>query len=203
MMQIFTIGHSTHPLATFLGLLEQHAVTVVADVRSAPYSRFNPQFNKDELTIGLKAHGIKYVFMGDALGARSKQASDYVHGQVRYERLARSEQFQRGIERVMRGAESHRIALMCAEKEPLECHRTLLVARALREKGAEVTHILDDNSLETHEHAMGRLLEMTGVPSSDLFRSHDELISEAVARQERKIAYVDENAAAESQDNRL
>jgi uncharacterized protein (DUF488 family) len=194
---VFTIGHSTHPLDEFMALLKQHAVTALADVRSAPFSRFNPQFNKDALARDLKANGIKYVFLGRELGARSDDPSCYQNGRVQYGRLARTELFRQGIERVMKGAGEHRIALMCAEKEPLECHRTLLVARALDEQGVEVTHILGDGRLESHRAAMDRLLDVTGLPHEDLFRSRAELIAEALARQEDKVAYVDETVAAE------
>lgn len=196
----FTIGHSTHPVEVFVSLLKQHAVTALADVRSAPFSRFNPQFNKDALARELKTHGIKYVFLGRELGARSEDPSCYENGRVQYGRLARTELFSQGIERVMKGAGEHRIALMCAEKEPLECHRTLLVARALDEQGVEVVHILGDGRLESHRAAMERLLDVTGLPHEDLFRSRAELVAEALARQEERVAYVDEKVAAEAEE---
>lgn len=195
---VLTIGHSTQPIDAFLELLRKHGVTAVADVRSAPYSRFNPQFNKDALERSLKAVGIKYVFLGRELGARSDDRSSYENGQVRYARLARTDLFQEGVERVIRGTEEHRIALMCAEKEPLECHRTLLVARALDDRGVEVAHILGDGRLEPHREAMERLLDVTGLPRGDMFRSREELIALALARQEEKVAYVDEMLAAEA-----
>ena len=197
-LTVYTIGHSKHTLDEFAGLLKQHGVTALADVRSAPFSRFNPQFNKDALARELKTRGIKYVFLGRELGARSDDRSCYENGRVQYSRLARTDLFQQGLERVRRGAEEHRIALMCAEKEPLECHRTLLVARALDEQGAEVMHILADGGLESHREAMERLLEVTGLPREDLFRSRAELIAEALKRQEDKVAYVDEKLAAEA-----
>lgn len=196
---VFTIGHSTHPLEAFVSLLRQHAVTALADVRSAPFSRFNPQFNKDALAHDLKACGIKYVFLGRELGARSEDPSCYENGRVQYGRLARTELFKQGIERVMKGAGEHRIALMCAEKDPLECHRTLLVARALGEQGVEVVHILGDGRLESHRAAMERLLDVTKLPNEDLFRSRADLIAEALARQEEKVAYVDKKLAAEAE----
>ena len=196
---VFTIGHSTHPLDAFVALLNQHAVTALADVRSAPFSRFNPQFNKNALARELKAHGIKYVFLGRELGARSDDPSCYENGRVQYGRLARTELFKQGIERVMKGSGEHCVVLMCAEKEPLECHRTLLVARALDEQGVEVTHILGDGRLESHRAAMERLLDVTRLPHEDFFRSRAELIAEALARQEDKVAYVDETVAAEAQ----
>jgi uncharacterized protein (DUF488 family) len=195
---VFTIGHSTHTIEAFVALLKQHGVTALADVRSAPYSRFNPQFNKDALERSLKAEGIKYVFLGRELGARSDDRSCYENGRVQYGRLARTDLFRHGIERVIRGAEEHRVALMCAEKEPLDCHRTLLVARVLDEQGVGVAHILGDGQLEAHRDAMERLLDVTGLPRDDLFRSREELIAQALARQEERVAYVDEKQAAEA-----
>lgn len=193
---VLTIGHSTHSIDAFIALLRQYGVTALTDVRSAPFSRFNPQFNKETLVRSLKAHGIKYVFLGRELGARSNDRSCYENGRVQYARLARTESFHSGLDRVMRGAHEHRIALMCAEKEPLECHRTILVARALVEHGVPVDHILADGRLETHGDAMVRLLAIVGLPHEDLFRSRQELIAQAVALQEERIAYVDQKLAA-------
>jgi len=144
----------------------------------------------------LKANGIRYVFLGRELGARSEDRSCYDNGRVQYARLAQTPLFQSGLDRVLEGAARFHVALMCAEKEPLECHRTLLVARALVERGKPVLHIHADGHLETHEAAMERLLSVTGVPKEDLFRSKEELLFEALARQEQSIAYVDERQAA-------
>ena len=195
---ILTIGHSTHTLDAFVDLLRRHGVDALADVRSAPYSRFNPQFNREALASALQTHGIRYVFLGRELGARSEDPSCYEHGRVQYGRLARTDLFQEGIERLLRGAREYRVALMCAEKEPLECHRTLLVARELTERGVVVQHILADGQIEPHEAAMERLLDLGGVPHADLFRSRSELVSEALARQEERIAFVDEKLAGEA-----
>jgi uncharacterized protein (DUF488 family) len=195
---ILTIGHSTHSLERFIALLKRHGVTAVADVRSAPYSRFNPHFNKAELERSLKAEGIRYVFLGRELGARSDDPSCYEKGRVQYARLARTDAFRQGMDRLRRGAGDHRIACLCAEKEPLECHRTLLVARALDAEGVAVAHIHANGSLEPHAAAMDRLLDLTGVPRDDLFRSRAELVAEALARQEEQVAYVDAKLAAEA-----
>jgi uncharacterized protein (DUF488 family) len=193
---VFTIGHSTHSIQTFVTLLKQHGVTAVADVRSTPFSRFSPHFNKDALACDLKAHGIKYVFLGRELGARSDDPACYENGRVQYGRLARTELFKQGVARVLKGAGEYRIALMCAEREPLECHRTLLVARALDEQGVEVVHILGDGRSESHHATMERLLDVAGLQHEDLFRSRAELIREALTRQEAKVAYVNERLAA-------
>lgn len=195
---VFTIGHSIHSLEAFVALLTQHDVTALVDVRSVPFSRFNPQFNKDSLERDLKAQGIKYVFLGRELGARSDDPACYEKGRVQYARIAQTAVFQNGLDRVMDGATRYRLALMCAEKDPLECHRTLLVARALVERGVCVDHILADGRLESHDAALTRLLALVGLPEQDLFRGRQQLIDEAMARQEERIAFVDEKLAAEA-----
>lgn len=145
---ILTIGHSDHSLEQFLRLLEMHTVTAVADVRSSPYSRLHPAFNKEPLQEALAAKGIAYVFLGQELGVRSRDPSCYEGGKVQYRKLAQTELFRSGLERVMNGARSHRIALLCAEREPLACHRSLLVARELEAIGAAIEHIHPDGRLE-------------------------------------------------------
>jgi len=192
MNSIFTIGHSTHSAEAFLALLRQHEVEALADVRSSPFSRFNPQFNRLPLEQYLKANGIHYVFLGKELGARSDDRSCYDHGRVQYSRLAQTALFQSGLDRVLQGSAKYRVALMCAEKEPLECHRTLLVAKALAARSQKVLHIHADGRLETHEAALERLLTLTGVPDEDMFLTREELLSKALARQEELVAYVDE-----------
>ena len=186
---VLTIGHSNHSLETFVALLQQHGVSALADVRSAPYSRFNPQFNRRALEDSLKTIGMRYVFLGRALGGRPDDPSCYENGRVRYDLLARTPLFREGLERVVEGAGRERIALMCAEKEPLDCHRTILVGRSLAERGVAVAHILADGSLEPHDETMGRLLDSMGLPRGDLLQSREQLIEEALAHRERRIAY--------------
>jgi uncharacterized protein (DUF488 family) len=188
--KIFTIGHSTSSIDVFIGLLERSGVTAIADVRSVPYSRFNPQFDRDILDEALKAFRIRYAFLGRELGARSDDPSCYHNGRVQYARLAQTALFSSGLQRLRRGAESHAIAIMCAEKEPLDCHRTLLVGCALVAQGVNVIHLLADGIQEEHSATMRRLLRRMGLPERDLFRSTEELINVARAMQEERIAYV-------------
>jgi uncharacterized protein (DUF488 family) len=160
---IYTIGHSNHPAQRFVELLRQHDIGAVADVRSMPFSRFNPQFNREKLACALREAGIHYVFLGQELGARTKDPALLDEdGQVSYLKLARSQAFRRGLERVMAGMREHRIALMCAERDPLQCHRTLLISPELERAGVPVTHILPDGALETHAHLTERLLKSRG-----------------------------------------
>ncbi|MDX8055426.1 DUF488 domain-containing protein [Lentzea sp. BCCO 10_0798] len=188
--KFLTVGHSTHDGETFARLLLGHGVTAVADVRSTPFSRFTPQFNRRALARDLPPRGISYVFLGDELGARPSDPGCYVDGKVQYARLAATEQFTRGIQRLARGATSERIAIMCAEGEPLDCHRTVLVSRVLVEGGAAVQHLHGDGSLESHADAMLRLMGKFGLADDDLFRTHDERLNEALKRQEERIAHV-------------
>jgi uncharacterized protein (DUF488 family) len=196
MNSVFTIGHSRHSTEAFVTLLRQHTITSVADVRSSPYSRFNPQFNKETIESDLKENGIKYVFLGRELGGRSDDPTCYENGRVKYSRLAQTELFGGGLDRLIRGADDYRIALMCAEKDPLQCHRTLLVARALVEHGVVVEHILANGKLESHQAAMERLLDVVGLPHQDLFRSREELVSEALALKEEQVAYVNKKSTS-------
>jgi uncharacterized protein (DUF488 family) len=195
---IYTIGHSTQPLERFIPLLRQHGITAVADVRSSPYSRVNPQFNREPLRAALREAGISYVFMGDELGARSKDPSCYRDGKVDYALLARTELFQSGLDRVRKGAMTHRIALMCAEKDPLDCHRTILVSRKLAEQGVSVSHILADGSIESHDEAMSRLMQMVRVGENDLFRSREDSLREAYRKRGEEIAYQTEDEHRQS-----
>ena len=200
---VLTIGHSSHSLETFLGLLVRNRVTVLTDVRSAPWSRFNPHFNREPLAAALKMQGIRYVYLGPELGGRSDDPACYEDGRIRYDRLATTDRFREGLDRVVRGAADHRIALMCAEKEPLHCHRTLLVGRALDARSVRVAHILSDGRLESHANAMERLLiEFDLVPEGDLFRRQQpraELIDEAVARQAERVGHAVDSSSDASQ----
>jgi len=189
---VFTIGHSTQPLERFIALLKQHEITALADVRSKPYSRMNPQFNREALKEALRQNEIAYVFLGNELGARSADRSCYHQGKVQYPRLAETEPFRTGLERVQEGAKKHRIALMCAEKEPLECHRTILVSRQLDAVGVEVHHILGDGRLESHADAMSRLIRQLHLPEEDMFKSRGEILDEAYRLQGERIAYTEE-----------
>ena len=149
---LLTIGHSNHPIARFLELLARHGVTALGDVRSFPRSRFNPQFNRERLDTSLRDHGIGYVFLGDALGGKRDDPAPRD-----YAAMAAQPAFQAGLARVREGAARHRIALMCAEKDPLDCHRFVLVCRHLRHD-LEIAHILADGTLEPQAATEERLL---------------------------------------------
>ena len=187
---VLTIGHSRHPLEAFVALLRRYEVARVIDVRSTPYSRFNPQFNRESLARNLTACGIEYSFLGVELGGRSDDPSCYENGRIRYDRVAATPSFRQGLDRVVQDAGGRPAALMCAEKEPLDCHRTLLIAQALAARGVRVGHILADGGSETHAAAMQRLLALHGgARQGELFASPGGRIEWAVARQAERIGY--------------
>lgn len=194
---VFTIGHSTHPQEHLIGLLVQHSITAVCDIRSKPYSRMSPQFNREEIKRQLRIAGLSYVFLGHELGARTTDMSAYNQGKVQYERLALTDLFQQGLTRVREGMKSCRIALMCAEKDPLECHRSILVARHLARFGIGIEHILADGRLESHAEAMERLVSQLNLPQFDMFRSHEDILEDAYRIQGRRIAYTLDDATGE------
>ena len=186
---VFTIGHSTHTLERLIALLRLHEITAVVDVRSRPYSRTNPQFNRESLKDRLRTVGITYVFLGKELGARSEDSSCYENGRVQYGRVALTELFRQGLDRVQEGMKKYCLALMCAEKEPLECHRTILVARHLSARGIDVQHILASGRLESQTEILDRLMRQLNLPESDMFRSREDVQSDAYRIQESRIAY--------------
>ena len=188
---VLTVGHSNHPPEAFINLLLRHGVEEVADVRSAPYSRYAPHFNHDVLRETLDDIGIGYAYLGGELGGRPTDRACYdANGRVRYDLVVETDLFDDGIRRVIRAADERRIALLCTEKEPLECHRTLLVSRVLHERGVSIAHILADGILEDHADAMLRLVEIHKLPpNGDMFRTPTEVIAEALTRQAHKFAY--------------
>ena len=188
---VFTIGHSTHSYEHFLLLLRSVGITAVADVRTTPFSRHFPQFNETELRSELKLDGVSYVFLGKELGGRPSNKNFYCDGIADYEKMAKTDVFENGIKRVLEGARKFRIALMCSEHDPLDCHRCLLVGRALAEAGVKLVHILGDGSLTKHEAIEEQLLSLAGRSSGDLLMNDSERLSAAYRARSLKVAYAE------------
>jgi uncharacterized protein (DUF488 family) len=188
---LYTIGHSNHKTEDFLGLLRRHKITLVADVRSAPYSRYCPQFNKDILAANLKAAGIEYIFLGKELGAHPDDSSCFQNGCVNLQRIANRKEFRRGLQRLLTDSLKCRIALMCAEKEPLQCHRTILISRYLRHDLC-IKHILADGGVEEHLETEHRLLKMLEIepPLFEPAKTEKELIEQAYDQQAQRISLI-------------
>lgn len=159
MPQIFTIGHSNHSFENWLHLLHQHDITAIADVRSTPFSRYTPHFNQAALKLSLRSAQIAYVFLGDQLGARPHDPACYVDGKARYDRIAAQPTFEDGIKRIVQGSTRYRIALLCAEQDPITCHRAILVCRHLQRDTVQIQHIGKQGDLETQAQLEERLLQ--------------------------------------------
>lgn len=194
--EVFTIGHSTMSYEAFLELLRIASVDAIADVRSAPFSRHFPHFNRDTLKRRLADDGVAYVFLGKELGGRPRDSNLFHNGVADYELMAATESFKAGLCRVLDGAKQFRIALMCSERSPLDCHRCLLVGRALREQGANVRHILGNGNIEPHEHIEEALLNMAEKDHADFFMTPQARLLEAYRERSMKVAFAEavENA---------
>jgi uncharacterized protein (DUF488 family) len=194
MQRIYTVGHSSQSMEEFIAPLQRHGVEVVADVRSRPYSARFPHFSKEPLRASLTAANIGYVFLGRELGARRDEPECYLDGQAIYDSIAKLPAFAAGIERLLDGAQRYRVALMCAEQDPLTCHRTILVCRELNSHGLSITHICRAGDLEDHHQAERRLVEeeLGSAEQADMFsppNNFPERLQRAYARRAGHIAY--------------
>jgi uncharacterized protein (DUF488 family) len=145
---IWTIGHSDHPFERFLELLAGERIEFVVDVRSYPHSRHAPQFNREALARALESERIRYLFLGERLGGRPSRPEHYdAEGHALYGAMASEAGFRDAIDGLIRGADVHRIALVCSEGDPEHCHRRLLIGKVLTDHGVELRHIRRDGSV--------------------------------------------------------
>jgi len=184
---LFTIGHSNLPADRFVGLLKSHGVTLVADVRSVPLSRRFPWFSARTLAERLQGQGIAYVGMGETLGGRPADLALYRDGVADYEAMAKTAGFREGLERISSDMRRHRLCLMCSECEPLDCHRCLLIGRALAAHGTSVGHILGDGSVEPQAATEQRLLRGRG-ENGDLFADRSDRLADAYRKHAGTVA---------------
>jgi len=194
MNTLYTIGHSNHSTGHFLKLLNINKISAISDVRSSPYSKYAPQFNRENIQRDLKDNNIAYVYLGAELGPRSNDPNCYKNGQVQYNRLSQLDTFKDGMVRLQNGLSNHRIALMCSEKDPIMCHRMILICRHLQSSDLQIYHILKDGQLESNRDAERRLMQSLKIPELSLFEKPEELIESAYEKQSEKIAYITENS---------
>lgn len=159
-LSCFTIGHSDLPVEVFINHLHKNMIDCVVDVRSSPYSKYSPQYNRGEISRTLERENIEYHYMGDVLGGRYSDPSLlFPDGTVDYQKVARTHKFISGLNKVISLIESGKIAaLMCSEKDPLRCHRFVLVARNLQSRGVQVIHLYRDGGQKTHADLETRIL---------------------------------------------
>ena len=198
MSTLYTIGYATKPIEVFIAQLQQYGVDVVADIRSVPYSKVFHDYHQENIQRHLAAHKIRYVYLGNELGPRSKNDAHYDQsGQVQFDRLMQSELFYDGINRLNKGLQkNYTIVLMCAEKDPATCHRSLLVSHYLTHHAPEntpiseitINHIKHDGQLETQQSLEQRLATMHKL-DSDLFMSQREREQQAYEIQLKNTSY--------------
>jgi uncharacterized protein (DUF488 family) len=183
---MLTIGHSNLDAERFIGLLQEAGITAIADVRSVPFSRRFPWFSTKALAARLRETGMAYLPLGEALGGRPRDPALYCDGVADYEKMAATPQFRAGLDQVgeLRG---RGLCLLCAEREPLDCHRCLLIGRALAERGFKLGHILVDGTIEPHAATEERLLAQAG-GAGDLFATRATRLAEAFRWRARKVA---------------
>ncbi|MDR3148186.1 MAG: DUF488 domain-containing protein [Treponema sp.] len=187
---LYTIGYAAFDnIDIFIQTLKNNNVNVIADVRSVPRSRYKPEFSDNSLKNRLKKSGIMYVFLGDSCGARINDPSCYTDGHVSYERIKETSIFKQGINRILNGLNKYSIALLCAEKDPIYCHRDILVCRNLKPFKINIQHIISDKIIETNESAEDRLLKEFDLDTDDLFMSDAERLDSAYDQQGERIAY--------------
>jgi uncharacterized protein (DUF488 family) len=157
-MPLYSVGHSNHAVPAFLDLLRQHRIQLVADVRSRPFSRFVPHFSKERLERILAGEGVGHLFLGKELGGKPPR-DDPARFAPDYQARIRDPGFEKGIERLLEAAGARRTALLCRERDPLDCHRLHLVCRYVRDMVGPIRHILPDGSIEEQAATERRLLE--------------------------------------------
>jgi uncharacterized protein (DUF488 family) len=143
MNELFTRGYSKHSLESFLATIQKYRINAIVDVRSIPFSKFKPEFNKDTLYNYLKSNNIEYVFLGNECGARFDDPKCYRNGKADYKLISKHRKFQEGLNRIQEGSKKYKIAIMCAEKDPINCHRMILICRNLKHTGLKIFHVLD------------------------------------------------------------
>jgi uncharacterized protein (DUF488 family) len=168
--ELYTVGHSNHPIEHFLALLQRHGIEVVADVRSRPYSRFVPHFGRERLARRLDDAGIGYLFLGRELGGKPPKGETHAPPMTYHARVAQRE-FRAGVDRLLQAAGASRIALLCRERDPLGCHRFHLVCRYLRPLGFEIRHILPGGEVETQPTTERRLSSARARSNCPCFRT--------------------------------
>jgi uncharacterized protein (DUF488 family) len=186
---LFSIGHSNIPADRFLAVLRNAGVNAIADVRSVPLSRFFPWFSRNALSARLAEAGIGYAAMGEALGGRPHNERLYCNGVADYEAMAAQPEFSAAIDSLIEGVARSRICLLCAERDPLDCHRFLLVARRLAERGVSIGHILHDGTIEPHKGTVQRLLALDDKDCGRFAAGQAKRLAAAYRRRAQAVAF--------------
>ena len=191
---LYTVGHSNHTIEFFIDLLQRHKINIIVDVRSVPYSRYCTQFNKKNLSVVLEAANIHYIFFGKELGARPEDPACYEGGCVNFKCILKRKEFINGLKRLLECVGKYHVAMMCSEKEPLDCHRTILLCRTLRQYNIGIKHILEDGRVEDHNDTERRLVKILKIKPTlfEAEKTESDLIEQAYDQQSQNISHASE-----------
>lgn len=199
---IYTIGHSSHTIENFVNLLKEYDINCIVDVRSTPYSKFHSQFNRENIKSELKKHGIYYIFMGEELGARRSDRSLYtIKGYLDFEKTVKSSKFLKGISRIKEGlSKGFNIVLMCSEKDPMACHRSIMIAKYFSDNNFIVKNILDNGVIITQEEITKKLVDIyfpnrdqiSMLPEENI-KDYEELVRRSYRQRNEEIGYIMES----------
>lgn len=202
-MDIYTIGHSNYPVERLIDMLKYYNIDTVVDIRGTPYSKYNVQYNKETIAHTLKEEGFIYIYMAKELAAKRQNKISYnKEGYSDFEKVVKEPDFLNGINRLRNGLEKgYKIALLGAMQDPIRCHRSILVGRALREQGFNVKHILDDYTIASQNHIEKSLLEKYFNNRAQLTidsllgneMTEDDMINESYRFANKEIGYRIEN----------
>jgi uncharacterized protein (DUF488 family) len=201
-MKLYTIGYSTYELSSFINVLKKYKIDVIVDVRSSPFSSFYSEYNKDNLRNVLKKNGLKYLFLGDNLGARINAPECYQNdGKAIYEKISKHPIFKEGLQRLKKGVEIYNVVLLCAEKDPINCHRNILVCRNIKSENLDIIHILSNGELENNNVTEIRLLKLHNLFEDDMFSTFEDRLNLAYTQQGYNIAYIENSDIEEGVKN--
>lgn len=191
---LYTIGYSGFSIEDFISVLKNKSIGAVVDVRSSPYSSRFELYNITNIKEYLNSKNIFYLFLGDELGARPKDRSLYTNNVADFTKMSKSNTFIDGCKRIREGLDKFPICMMCAEKDPATCHRTILVANAFRNSYPEINifHIHPSSKIEPQEKIDRRIMAMYDLEQEHFFKSFEERLKEAYSLREQAIAYNDE-----------
>jgi uncharacterized protein (DUF488 family) len=187
-----TIGHGKRDLNTFIYTLLRYKVNCIVDVRSSPYSKFSPQFNREILASELNKHNITYKWFGDSLGGRPSDLSTYdENGIVDYDKLIKSDAFSKGLKELEELSVPYNVCIMCSEHDPLRCHRFLAVSKELARRGYRILHIIDERQFAKQSTLEDKLVEIHygECIQLDLFSENQDYLAQSYVKQNKVCAY--------------
>jgi len=189
--KLYTIGYTPFAVAEFMTTLKDLGITVLVDVRSVPHSARYPEFDASSIKLHAHEHGLVYLHMGGGLGARPNDPALYTSGVADFKKIAASDGFERACQRIRNGLERYTICLMCAEQDPADCHRAILIAHYFRKlyPDVEISHILAGARVESQQELDYRILSKYGMDQYSFDSTEVQDLDNAYRKREKKIAY--------------